>query len=204
MELTRIINPNTHDFYMVDVESTGLSTWKNYMTSLCVVKFDPFMGDVLDKFHIRFKKALTGRFGDGETLKWREENNVDEMESGLRTLMPYEAMEELQSFMGGHTRGKTSVIFANHTEFDISFIKGYYEALGLAPPWAYNKVFELNSILVGRGIHDKGGLIKDLLESDRWKDVLSLHFEEKEQKHNAFYDCVFQIELLMAAFRAGK
>ena len=199
-QLSNLIDKNAHDFFMVDVETDGFSPHQNSMTSVCVVKFHPFTGDVIDKFHMRFVKSLTGRFADKETLKWRKDNHMDTREAALEGRMPVDLMSELHNFFGGYKPEKKAVVFANHTEFDIGFLWGYFTSMGMDTPWAYNKVFELNSILLGRGIGNKSDLIIELLESERWKEVLSLHFNGKDSKHDAFYDCVFQIELLMRAF----
>ena len=206
MNLSKLFDTTKFNFFMVDVESDGLSTIFNSMTSLCVVQFDPDDGQIIQGFHKKFSKGLSRRNPDKETLEWRKENNVDKMEEELEEHSPIDLLNHLYRFLGGYTPDKKAIIFANHTEFDISFIKGYYEATGASAPWDYNKVFELNSILLGRGIQGNGKstLIENLLASRKWQEVLKLHFGGKEAKHNAFYDCVFQIELLMAAFEEGE
>lgn len=202
MALSNLFDTDKFNFFMVDVESDGLSTLFNSMTSLCVVQFDPEDGAMIQAFHKRFFKTLSSRVSDKETLAWREKNNVDKMEAELDAEYPINLLNHLYSFLGGYKPEKKAIMFANHTEFDISFIKGYYEATGSQPPWEYNKVFELNSILLGRGIqgNSKATLIENLIASRRWAETLKLHFGGKEAKHNAFFDCVFQIELLMSAF----
>ena len=189
---------------MVDVETDGLSPTQNSMTSLCVVQFDPDTGDVMDKLHQRFLNPLTGRYADQETLNWRRKNNVDMEEKKLQSRNATRLMTELHQFLTSLCGEKRPVLFANHTEFDIAFIKGYYEAVEMSVPWDYNKVFELNSILMGRGIHDKGELIKNLLESRRWHEIKALHFDGKACKHDAFFDCVYQNEILMLGLKQGN
>lgn len=201
MNLNRLINPDKFELFMLDVESDGLSTWKNSMTSLCIVKFDGSDGTVQDFVHAKFSHSLRGRYSDTHTLNWRKDNNVDEMESLLPSLPINELLREVHQFLGGYNPTKKAVLFANHTEIDISFLKGYYESKEIEPPWQYNKVFEMNSILLGREVTNKAALIEKVLQSDRWKEVVAEKFGGKELKHNAFFDCVFQIELLMAAFK---
>lgn len=194
MNLIKALNPETHNFYMIDVETDGLSPVHNSMTSICVTQFDPLFGDVIDKLHLCFKRKPIQRVVNDETMNWRKNAKVDEMEKELQSYYTYEALLLIKGFLQNK---KEPAILANHIDFDVAFLRGYFVSLGLEIPWKHSNVFDLNSILLGKGIKDRKELRLELTESKRWKDILSLHFEGKELKHDAFFDCVFQIELLM-------
>jgi len=182
---------------MLDIETSGVSIFKNYITSICLVQFSPINGAVIDKLHFRFTGIPADRTIDNE--EWRKENHVDEMEARLMKFSIYDGLVAVGKFLTDNT-SKEPIIIANHPEFDIAFLIGYYERHSLTIPWKYSNVYDLGSFILGSGA-DKKSLYTYLLRSERWERVKNLYFENKDIPHDAFYDCVLQIELLMESYR---
>jgi len=201
MHLTDLLPASKHNFYMLDIETAGLSPCRNYITSLCLVQFNGYDGNIIDKLHFRFAEIPKGKIGNEETIKWRKDNGVNEMENRIRPLSITKGLDEVREMLDTYNEDKSSIIFANHTEFDIGYLQEYYDQQGLKRPWGYNNIYDLGSVLLGCCVTDKSSFYVNVLNSQRWRNILSLHFEGKEQKHNAFYDCVLQVEVLMAAFK---
>ena len=125
------------------------------------------------------------------------------MEKHLHGETPIDGLQLIDNFLSNYqnkSSEKSAVIFANHTEFDVAFLKSYYDQYEKPVPWKYNKVFEINSILLGAGVSNKADIYETVLKSKRWEFVLERHFHGVHCKHDAYYDCMLQIEVLMYVF----
>jgi len=201
MKLTKIIPPEKFVPFMVDIETDGLDTAANSITSVCFTCFDARSGLLEDKIHFKFANGLTRRFSDPKTIEWREKNGVTEFESKLYPLGILEGLNEITNFfIENVTEGKEAALFVNHPEFDISFLKGYFNLFSKRMPWKYNRIYDIGSMILTTGAR-KTEIVNMVTASAEFHDMLALHFGGKPQPHNAFYDCMLQTQMLVQTFR---
>jgi len=199
------------DCYMLDIESTGLSPIINGMTSFCLVKFDVFAGSlrasILDYVHHRINTSINVdmyRTNDPETMQFRRSTNIGIIEAGLPCIDRHADIAiNIECFLTG-TNINNRNIFALHTEFDVAFLKGYYEASGKEFPFKHRNVWELASLIAGlnqdlKEIREAVKLTEDLNQVGGYYSLGDF------QPHNAFYDCIRQIAFLrMALAQSGN
>lgn len=193
------------DCYMLDIESTGLSPINNGMTSFALVKFNPLAETLYSSLsgfvHRRINSSINVdmyRQNDAHNTIWRRENNIAKVEDALPCIHAVADIPKvINNFLKDANINHRNV-FALHTEFDIAFLRGYFEHAGDEFPFGHRSIFELASVILGMGCDLKE--IRDFVnESDEIDMVGSLLRTEHFGPHNAFYDCVRQIAFLRRA-----
>ena len=183
---------------MLDIETSGLDIFRNYITSVAIVQFDYESGLILNRYH-KAVYPLEGRSDDLGTILFRKEKKINEYEKSLEHVPCSKLVKELLNLIYIPTlRNKKIVkIFCNHKEFDYSFLQGYLSKFGAGNLGYYKNIHDINDLFLGAG-KKKESLKKIVLESLKFKSTLDIYFKGETQPHNAFYDCVFQIHQLMA------
>lgn len=193
------------DCFMLDIESTGLSPITNGMTSFALVKFDmnkhQFEDCIIGFAQYRINSSINVdmyRVNDPDTSKFRADNHIGEYEQTLTRLdslmeIPEKIDSLVSPFHPNHRH-----IFALHTEFDIAFLRGYFEAAQYDFSFKHRNIWELASLIKGmnqdlKEIRDNE-LVNELLRAVECKFML-----ENFQPHNALYDCIRQIAFLWIA-----
>lgn len=174
--------------YMIDIETTGLEPHKHGITSLACLQFDIATGALQQYVHFALQ-VTAPRECDGETMKWRIEHGIDDMERDIPAYFhPKSALARLSAFI--HPDG---IVWAKPAKFDIAFLESYYnQYAAFRPPWHYRNVIDLASYVTGRGV-----------------DIKPLEIVCKEegdyQLHDAYSDCLLQIAVLNRAHNlSGK
>lgn len=195
----QILDPKKYATYMLDIETNGLSTVKNSITSFCFVHFNPAFYSQSTYLHARFNDTLEGRVADPETLQWRVENYVNDMEESIQASGTIkENLALITKFIDQDIR--IPVLFCNHTNFDNAFLKGYFDTLNLLYPFKYNLIYDVDSIIIGARLCPKKAR-QALAETNLWKNTKSalVKHNPNVRMHDAYYDCVWQIKLLQLA-----
>lgn len=168
--------------YMIDVETTGLEPDRHAITSLACVQFDITTSAL--QSYVHFAIDFSGsRECDSETMRWRIENKVAEMEREIPAYWhPKSALARLSEFIR-----RDGIVWAKPAKFDIAFLESYYKQYTVfRPPWHYRNVIDLASYVTGRGV-----------------DIKPLETVCKEQGdyrlHDAYSDCLLQIAVLHRA-----
>lgn len=179
---------------MIDIETDGLDACNNHMTSVCMQEFDFEHGVSRYATHFRIAALITDRYGDSATIQWRTENAVNEFEMNLPAFHPHEGLQFLKEYCRVDEQQQLH-LFANHPEFDIAFLKSYCSDNSMEPFWKYSNIWDLGSLIRGMRVN-RQEIKEGLKASAQWQFLLDEYFNGKEQPHNAFYDCVYQIETL--------
>lgn len=169
--------------FMIDIETTGLNPAFNSITSIAIVEFDA------ERFtNLAFRTRVlqdASRENDEETMQWREDNKVDEMEAAI----PLESSpDHMLTVVHALLSSPDCVVWAKPTRFDISFLESYFADYRNRSyiPWHYRNVVDLASFIKGRG-----------------KNIKELEAEVKAEMaynaHDALDDCLFQIAVLRKA-----
>jgi len=195
----------TKDCFMLDIETTGLSSRTNGMTSVSLVRFnlnsDSINNAILDWAHFKLEDRINYdlmRVADLATMKFRREHYIDSEESKLPAVS---TVEELTNTINQYLKQfpiDNRYVFALHTEFDISFLQGYYEAAGEPFPFKHRNILELSSLIAGldqdfKSIRDS---VSDLKITE---SICAMKQIRNATAHNALYDCIRQIAFLHRA-----
>jgi len=190
---------------MLDIETLGLKSWKHAISSFSATKFDLKDGDIKDSLHLRILTSdLPATSMCEKTLQWRTENKVDEYEKPIKLVRARQAFCNLWDFLrSGNDESTKPVIFTNHTEFDIPFLQRHLDSHSKSIPWNHKHVFDVGSLLLGRGV-SKSEMYEEVLNSESWHEKKDSLFSGRDWKHDAFYDTVLQIEVLMQGLNQGE
>lgn len=202
------------DCYMLDIETNGLSPITNGMTSFALVKFKlnapSLHASIIDARHFRINTAVNidmFRVPNKETRQWRRDNGVNEIENVLPRL---DSVQDIVECFGNfHMQTKTGShppnLFALHTEFDIAFVRGYFEAAGeeLTDIFPHRNNWEIASLIRGMN-QDLHEIRNEIKHTQIMESVSNQLLIDNFKPHNAVYDCIRQVEFLrMAAQQAG-
>ena len=196
------------DCYMLDIETDGLSPINNGMTSFCLMKFNinaqSLRASVVDSIHFRINTAINVdlfRQKNHDTGLFRRDNGIDEAESHLECISSlHEIPEKINTFINNTSNNNhnTRHIFALHTEFDIAFLRGYYEAAGYDFSFKHRNIWEIASMIQGmnENLHQ---IRNEIIDTKLMESVAKQFTIENFNPHNAVYDCVRQIAFLKSA-----
>lgn len=198
MSLTNIFDGMKESLFMIDIETDGLEPTENSITSICITNFCT-TGLYIDKIHLRIKDRYQSRIPNAKTVEWRWENNVTNFEASIPAFTAFEALQLISQFMQKYSQDKEPVLISNHAEFDVAFLKGYYAIECLPLPWKYYNIYDMGSMIKALG-KDKREVKKEVLKSQDWNIILNEYFDNVDQPHNAFYDCMLQSGMLFMAF----
>jgi len=198
------------DCFMLDIESTGLSPITNGMTSFCLVRFNlharTLRESILDYSHHRINSAINVdmlRVNDMKTVKFRHETGIGEMEADLSPIDSLQSIPETINLYLKQTNVNHRHIFALHTEFDIAFLRGYFEATGEEFPFKHRNIWEIASMIRGMN-EDLLEIRNEIKDSGALEDIANQFDSDNFQPHNALYDCVRQVAFLrLSLMKAG-
>ena len=196
------------DCFMLDIESTGLSPITNGMTSFCLVRFNlhakNLRSSILDYSHHRINSAINvDMLRVSSNAKYRQENGIGDMEDGLNCLDSLQSIPETIKLYLKQTNVNHRHIFALHTEFDIAFLRGYYEATGEEFPFKHRNIWEIASMIKGMN-QDLLEIRNEIKDSEVMETLDGIRFPKNFKPHNALYDCVRQIAFLrLSLMKAG-
>lgn len=195
----------TEDCFMLDIETTGLSPTINAITSICLVRFNlnttDLFSSIIDSYHVRLSTALNTdmlRVNDVETMQFRQEHNIPKYEERLNVVNTFDELStDIHTYLK-QTNLKTRHVFANHTEFDIAFLKGYYGHFSKDFPFHFRNISDLPSLISGMDLDFKA--IRDAVDDAQHVDVVGAALAIPNfEPHNALYDCIRQIAFLRNA-----
>ncbi|HFD32021.1 MAG TPA: hypothetical protein ENJ28_04830 [Gammaproteobacteria bacterium] len=195
----------TEDCFMLDIETTGLSTITNAITSVCLVRFNlntpDLFSSIIDSYHVRLSTALNTdmlRTNAIETMQFRQDHDIAKYEEQLNVVNTFDELNtDLQTYLK-QTNLNTRHVFALHTEFDIAFLKGYYSHFARDFPFHYKNISDLPSLISGMDLDFKE--IRDTVdESNVVTNVGAVLNIPNFEPHNALYDCIRQIAFLRNA-----
>lgn len=196
--------------YMLDVETDGLDTVINGVTSFCLVKFDLLTENPKDVIEDYIHHSLNGCINIdlgkklcADTTQFRIANNISYYEQKLERIDRLDDIAgHITSFVEANCE-RDAHIFALHTEFDIAFLLQYFNAANEKFPFEHRNVWEIASLIKGMGGHfqDERKVVKRIgILKDMNKHFRINNFEP----HNALYDCIEQIYTLRHAIRLTK
>lgn len=199
MQLIKTFPEHKYNLFMLDLETNGRKPGYNGITSVCIVHFSGVTGVVLDKLHFKFDDPTPAhRVASPKTLKWRGENHVGGFEASLRTVNVEEGLDAINEFL--HMTDQDPVLFAKHPDFDVTFIREYMEDNDRELEIKHSRIYDVDSITLGAKL-DKTETLEKVLNSLTWDSAKALHFDGKNIAHDAFYDCVLQVHLLMESMK---
>ena len=198
------------DCFMLDIETTGLSPITNGMTSFCLVRFNlharNLRSSILDYSHHRINSAVNVdmlRVNDMETVKFRHEAGIGYMEQHLNCLDSLQSIPETINEYIKQTNINHRHIFALHTEFDIAFLRGYFEATGHEFPFKHRNIWEIASMIKGMN-QDLKSIRDEIADVSLMEDYADESPIPNLKPHNALYDCIRQIAFLrLSLMKAG-
>lgn len=139
------MNPN--NYFMIDIETTGVIPSKHYVTSVGVVQFrmDEDGCEILDKYEFALTPDRTSRIKDPDTMAWRKKNGVDKAEENIKLVYPWgnllTALIGLNNWMKLAAEGSTDIrVYAHHCNFDFGFLDSMYREFDYAPYWKFWQV----------------------------------------------------------------
>ena len=172
---------------MLDIETLGISNNSVVMT-IGAIKFnrreDIKPLEYMESFYCRVSKESCIKLGletNKETEEWWDKQSEEsKYEIFINKNDRYDikdALIKLTNFIGN-----SKIVWANGITFDCIILENCYKKCKLDFPWKYYNLRD------ARTIYDIGNVnLKDFCK-------------DKNQKHNALYDCYIQINALKKAF----
>ena len=173
---------------MVDLETTGTSPERTAIIQIAAVKFNLETGAVCatDMFN-RCLNLPGWRYWAEDTRSWWMTSN----RGVLETIFP--RMEDprivFEDFCKWAYPAGSLRFWGKPTHFDFSFIQSYARDYGMPMPFHYRTANDLNSWLRGRYFPDP---------------VPNLEVEFVGKQHDAIFDVLHQIKVLLAYYEATK
>lgn len=172
---------------MVDVESTGTDFGKNAIIQIAAVKFDYETGQVSDDMFDRCLHIHPGREWDQDCrIWWYKQNDVLE---GIqaRAEDPYTVVRSFYDWLLKDWPQTTEGLrfWSKPSHFDHCFISNYMKMFGLEMPCSFRYARDLNTFMAG---------LKGDPGHPSYADV-----DFQGDAHNALYDVIHQIKLLLNA-----
>lgn len=190
------MNETLYKGVMVDIETTGLSVHRNFITSIGAVRFEidkrVEAWHLQDWFHVRVDGLWGKRYPNLETLKWRRENGMEEEEAKIaQREVPRDALLLFNKFIQHSQELGYTTLVANHPEFDVAFLKTSMEDFAIEPAWKYYNVCDLATLKMLTGYN-----------KEYWK-----RFAEGFTLHDALEDCKMQLNMyrfVLQKFQEGE
>lgn len=177
-------SPKFKDF-MIDVETTGLNPGRHAMIQLSAVAFDFKSQRILtDQFYDSYLTIPPWRSFSTDTLQWWLSKNklvYDHICANQGDIV--QALVGLAEFVK-HYASDERPNFWMRRPFDWMFVESYFGDFEIPNPFSYKNVIEMTSFMKGVNLCDTMPLVEVQKQGD---------------SHNAYWDCVNQINLLLAA-----
>lgn len=171
--------------FMIDVETTGLNPGRHAMIQLSCVAFDFNSQRVLtDTFSDNYLNIPPWRSFSTDTLQWWLSKNkmvYDHICANQGDIIL--ALDAFTQFVNNY-KSDDRPNFWMRRPFDWMFVEGYFTDFEMPNPFSYKNVIEMTSFMKGINLCDTMPLV----------DV-----QKQGDAHNAYWDCVNQINLLFAA-----
>jgi exodeoxyribonuclease VIII len=167
---------------MCDLETTGLDPNNNSITSAAFVQFNLLESKYSTLFHVRLWSDTdhTGRVANAETLAWRAQHNVDDMERNLPLFDVPGFLAHVAALFRPPEDIRNMYLWANGIMFDVAFLTSYWEqhVEDVDTPWYYGNLIDYKSFIRGAGYEPR--VVSDMVK-----------FEG--ERHNALDDARHQI-----------
>lgn len=179
---------------MIDLETLGLST-NAAIVEIAAVEFNPYTGEIGEVFDRTINPDDWNGYGrrvfDGKTLSWWFSQGKETIEASFMNqdkvcMGLHGAIEHLSIFLleCGASIDDWPAIWCNGLSFDIPKLEEEYRNCGRRGiPWSYRQLNDVRTIT---------NLRPEIKESIEFEGV----------KHNPVDDCLHQIKVLTATFKA--
>lgn len=177
--------PKYKDF-MVDIETSGLNPGRHAMIQLSCVAFDLNSQQVLtETYYDSYLCIPPWRSFSTETLHWwlsKNRNVYDHITSQQGDIVS--ALVGFAEFVKHHQKEGEAPNFWMRRPFDWMFVESYFQDFELENPFSYKHVIEMTSFMKGINLSD---------------GMPNVDVQKLGDAHNAYWDCVNQVNLLFAA-----
>lgn len=175
-----------HDV-MIDIETTGTNSEKNGILQISAVKFDFESGEINTDFFDRCLHLHPGREWDMNTRQWwvKQGNVLQEIQG--RAEDPYTVVRSFYDWLlkdWPTDRSEGLQFWSKPTHFDYTFLVSYLKMFGMDMPCHFRFARDLNSFMAG-------------LSGKATHPEFEVPMEGAA--HNALFDTLHQIQLLMLA-----
>ncbi len=168
---------------MVDIETTGTNPYHTGMIQLAALPFNLKTGAVGQPFN-RCLELPANRFWDEGTRRWWGQQKPEILRGILAAAEePSLVIREFWEFVCRHGQLR----FWSRGTFDFWFIQSYMDQYGMPMPFRFNEARDLRSYQAG------------LFRQDGKEPDLSWVTPPAGDKHNALFDCVYQLKQLFSA-----
>jgi DNA polymerase III alpha subunit (gram-positive type) len=188
------MNPN--NYFMIDIETTGVIPHKHYVTSVGVAHFhmDETGARVLNTHTFALQPDRTSRIKDPDTMAWRAKNDVGEHERLIEKQYPWSqlltALVGLNNWMKDQVQGAKDIrVYAHHCAFDFGFLDSLYGEVNFGPYWRFWQVRDDETFVEAKC----GKNFKEVAKSVKFDG----------HAHTAVDDAVFQVQVMDAAIKAS-
>lgn len=169
-----------YNHIMVDLETTGTNPVDNAVIQLAGVRFNLEHAEI---DMTMFDQALAippGRYWSEDTREWwgmQDPHIIQGIYARMRD--PATVVREFARWAVEGADGAEVVLWAKPSHFEYPFLESYFSSFGVAKPFHYRKVEDLNSWCRARGLPD-----------------LAHEINVQGDAHNALHDVLHQIQVL--------
>jgi hypothetical protein len=177
---------------MVDIESTGTNFEKNAIIQIAGVKFNYDTGEVSDDFFNRCLRVHPGREWDFATRQWWQKQGDVLATIEARAEDPAAVIADfyqwlLKDWPQGRTGKNEGLQFwSKPSHFDFPFIANYLNLFGYDNPCGFRYARDVNTWIAARSGNPGHPTLEDEMPMEG-------------AKHDALFDCIHQIKVLLAA-----
>jgi hypothetical protein len=196
MRFATLYPTTDYAYFMLDIETTGLSPFNHKMTSFSLLNFKPMINFIQ---YVVSLPPLTREQVDPQTIEFRKKHFINIREEYLS--LKYSVVEEdiprvIKQFLLSSCEGKTPILFVNHPQFDVPFLQKIYETHGEQFPWKHYHVFDLDSIFVCNNINKKI-FTNSFQQTEDFIDYLKeVTGATTFTPHDSLHDCTWQAWML--------
>jgi hypothetical protein len=169
---------------MIDIETTGLSPDRSAIIQIAAVRFNLETGAVDTDFFNRALRIPNHRHWDEGTRGWWLDQKREVLEDIYRRMEDWRVV--MPAFFDWATTKGQLRFWGKPTHFDYAFIQSYFRDAELGMPFHYRTANDMNSFLRGRYFPER---------------VPELQVEFEGDAHNAIFDALHQIKVLLAHMR---